>query len=377
MVVYPVILAGGLGTRLWPVSTRSYPKPFISLNGTSSLFQETVLRLGWMADNDLVVVCNEENSGLVMHHLLQLGLSNKTILLEPEGRNTAPALTLAALEVDDRPGRDDEKILLVLPADHTLRNVESFQQSVRIGTEIAQNGACVTFGIVPDSPKTEFGYLKQGEVSKQGCTKYQFYELSGFIEKPSLARAICMLEEGGFYWNSGMFMFKSSVWLEQIQNYRPDIFKACLDSYKGRRKNGDFVVPAKSDFIRCPSESIDYAVMERIVPITENSELPHCYVVPLDVGWSDVGTWESLWESMSQDSEHNVVVGDVQIESTSNSIIMGINMPMKVNGLQNMVVFDTGTGILVNRKDNHDYLTQLADHPQILNWWKPRNSGCE
>ncbi|MEE2884391.1 MAG: sugar phosphate nucleotidyltransferase [Chloroflexota bacterium] len=377
MVVYPVILAGGLGTRLWPVSTRDYPKPFISLNGKSSLFQETVLRLGEFVDSGLVVVCNEENSSLVVHHLVELGVTQKTIVLEPEGRNTAPALTLAAMEVDDRFGRDDEKILLVLPADHTLRNVEIFQKAVRVGADIAQNGSCVTFGIVADSPKTEFGYLKQGKKSEHGCTKQQFYELLGFIEKPSLIQAMDMIEDGGYYWNSGMFMFKSSVWLEQIQNYRPDIFKACLDSYNGRRINGDFVMPARDEFVRCPSQSIDYAVMERVVEMHENSQLPHCYMIPLDVEWSDVGTWESLWENMPHDSEHNVVVGDVRVESTSNSIIMGMDMTMTVNGLQDMVVFDTGSGLLVNRKDTDDYLKQLAAFPQVLNWWKPGNGGGE
>tara|TARA_Y100000588_G_scaffold173640_1_gene187583 strand:+ start:4478 stop:5611 length:1134 start_codon:yes stop_codon:yes gene_type:complete len=377
MVVYPVILAGGLGTRLWPVSTRDYPKPFIRLNATSSLLQETVLRLGELVDNGLTVVCNEEHSDLAIDHLADLGLTQKTIVLEPEGRNTAPALTLAAMEVDDRIARDDEKILLVLPADHTLRDVGIFQKAVRLGADIAQSGSCVTFGIVADSPKIEFGYLKRGKTSNRGHTKHQFYELMKFIEKPLLVQAVDMLEEGGYYWNSGMYMFKPSVWLEHIQNYRPDIFKACLDSYRGRRVNGDFVIPAKSEFIRCPSQSIDYAVMERIAGLPEKSQSPQCYMIPLDVGWSDVGTWESLWENMPQDSEHNVVVGDVKVESTSNSIIMGIDMPMKVSGLQNMVVFDTGSGILVSRKDNNDYLMQLATYPQVLNWWKSRNDDCK
>ena len=377
MVVYPVILAGGLGTRLWPVSTRDYPKPFISLNGNSSLFQETVLRLGEFSDNGLIVMCNEENSGLVVHHLLELGVTQKTIVLEPEGRNTAPALTLAAMEVDDCVGRDDEKILFVLPADHTLRDVGIFQKAVRLGADIAQSGSCVTFGIVADSPKIEFGYLKRGKASEHGCTKQKFYELSEFIEKPLLVNAMDMLEEGEYYWNSGMFMFKSSVWLEQIQNYRPDIFKACLDSYNGRRINGDFVMPARNEFVKCPSQSIDYAVMEPVVEMHENSQSPQCYMIPLDVEWSDVGTWESLWENMPQDSEHNVVIGDVKVESTSNSIIMGRDMPMKVSGLQDMVVFDTGNGLLVNRKDTDDYLKQLAVLPHVLNWWKSGNGGGE
>jgi mannose-1-phosphate guanylyltransferase/mannose-6-phosphate isomerase len=339
MKIVPVILSGGSGTRLWPLSRQLHPKQFLALTGEETLLQQTVNRLvgldlllGGSEVAAPVVVCNEEHRFLVAEQLREIDKPATTILLEPEGRNTAPALTLAALTCDP----DD--VLLVMPADHVIKDGAAFQKAVVTGAQLAAAGRMVTFGVVPTSPETGYGYIQSGAPVHEGA-----FEISRFVEKPDLATAERYLTSGDYLWNSGMFVVKAARWLECLQSSRPDILNACRASVETSRRDTDFTRVDREAFTRCPSDSIDYAVMEKI-PAAESA------VIPLNAGWSDVGAWSALWEIEAKDACGNVIKGDVLTQDTHNSMIIAKERLVTTIGLSDVVVVETADAVLVASK---------------------------
>ena len=352
MSVHPVILAGGSGTRLWPLSREYFPKPFLNLTGDSSLFQGTILRLdGIEGISHPVVVCNEEHRFLVAEQAKEIGRPPLSIILEPVSRNTAPALTLAALALADPAARLDDPVMLVLPADHVIRDVSTFQSAVRAGVRLAASGSLVTFGIVPGSPETGYGYVKKGPALDSARESGPF-RVSAFVEKPNAVDAEAMVESGAFLWNSGMFVMRASVWLEQIEKYRPDIAVACSEAHANGSSDGDFLRPGRNAFESCPVDSIDYAVMERAAGEASTSASVDCAVVPMDAGWSDIGAWSALWEDGARDAEGNVLVGDVRAESTTGSLLIGTHRLLAAVGLEDVIAVETPDAVLVASKDS-------------------------
>lgn len=393
MTLHPVILAGGSGTRLWPLSREYYPKQFLTLMGERSLLQETICRLdGLEPMTPPVVVCNEEHRFLVAEHIRELGKPGGPIILEPEGRNTAPALTLSALFLRDtcQCVPDGDPVMLVMPADHVIRDVTTFQAVVREGIALAEQGCLVTFGIVPTSPKTGFGYIKKGErvkdlvASGAGTSAEQTQSsplssephlVSEFVEKPDLATAEKMVESGEYVWNSGIFMMKASVWLEQLERFRPDILDACVDAHKDTQHDGDFIRPDAKLFAACPSDSIDYAVMEKVGTADQgqkrngkvgaklsSDELasPLSVVLPLDAGWSDLGAWSSLWEEVEKDDDGNYMEGDIHGYSIKNSLLISQHRMVAAVGLEDLIVVETADAVLVAHKDHVEEIKTLV-----------------
>ncbi|WP_026289927.1 mannose-1-phosphate guanylyltransferase/mannose-6-phosphate isomerase [Thioalkalivibrio sulfidiphilus] len=346
----PVILSGGSGTRLWPLSRESHPKQFLPLTGGSkSLLQSTVERIvGFPGARAPLVVCNEEHRFLVAEQLRQLDVQPEAILLEPVGRNTAPAVALAALAQPD-----PDSLLLVMPADHVIPNVAAFHAALSAGLELASMGRLVTFGVVPQSAHTGYGYIRadRAAASESATLQGPGFPVLKFVEKPDLATAESYLAAGDYFWNSGMFLFKAATYLEELEQHAPDILKACREALEGQQRDRDFVRLDAEAFTACRSDSVDYAVMER----TDKA-----MVVPLDAGWSDVGSWDSLWEVGDQDAEGNVLTGDVLTEGVRNTYIHAQQRLVAAVGLQDLVIVETGDAVLVMDK----YRTQ--DVKQIV-----------
>ena len=367
MTLHPVILAGGSGTRLWPLSRETYPKQFLRLMDEHSLFQETILRLDGM--NDMaspLVVCNEEHRFLVAEHMRQLGQNSLAIALEPVGRNTAPALTLAALMLlDEEAGfSEGDPVMLVLPADHVIRDGSKFRAVANYATEIAQDDCVVTFGIVPDSPNTGYGYIRKGDAHMSGNGKSAF-QVAEFVEKPSLQTAETMLATEFYLWNSGMFVLRPAVWMKELNRSRPDIADACVKAYSSLVRDGDFYRPDATCFAECPSESIDYAVMEHIARDTLPRESAECVVVPMDVGWTDLGAWTSLWEENPRDANGNVVKGDVYSRAMSNSLIMSERRLVAAVGLQDMILIETADAVLAADREHVQDVKELVEQLKL------------
>lgn len=373
MALHPVILAGGSGTRLWPLSREYYPKQFLPLMGERSLIQETVCRLEGIPEVAApVVVCNEEHRFLVAEHLRQVGLPPSSIVLEPEGRNTAPALSLAAMALLEEYQYSDnpDPIMLVMPADHVIRDVTAFQTAVEQGVAFAEQGNLVTFGIVPNAPKTGFGYIKKGErvqqpamagaagmgLASNGGMMTEPAFVDTFVEKPDESTAEKMLATGEYLWNAGIFMMRATVWMDQLQKFRPDIAASCMESFKDGKGDGDFFRPELDSFRACPSDSIDYAVMENVgtsaTASNGNDEFEaRCVVVPLDAGWSDLGAWSSMWEEADKDDSGNMIEGDVHAYSMKDSLLIGQHRLVAAVGLENVIVVETADAVLVANKD--------------------------
>jgi len=313
------------------------PKQFIRLTGAQTMLQQTLARTAGLACRDAVVVCNEEHRFIVAEQARQASMKLDRIMLEPFGRNTAPAIALVALQ---QRARGDDPLLLVLPSDHLIDDDQQFCNLIRQGAEVADRGSLVTFGIVPTGPETGFGYIDAG--SSLGDTEVAF-KVSRFVEKPDQKTAEEFIAARNFYWNSGMFIFKASVYLEELRASRPDIYEACEKAAAGMQQDADFDrVPAEL-FQACPDESIDYAVMEK----TDKAA-----VVPFDAGWNDLGSWSALWEVEEKDEAGNVAIGDVVTNGTSNSYIRGESRLVAAVGLENVVIVETKDAVLVAHKDS-------------------------
>jgi mannose-1-phosphate guanylyltransferase / mannose-6-phosphate isomerase len=357
--IQPIILCGGSGSRLWPLSREKYPKQLLQLTGKSSLFEATLQRLGGIEAASLqspMVVCNEEYRFIIAEQLRTESHSG-VLILEPQGRNTAPALTLAALEAVHR-GTDP--VLLVMPADHVISDKASFQAAVVRGGEVASQGHVVTFGITPTGPETGYGYIRAAEKGAAG----QALPILSFVEKPNLETATRYVSEGTYLWNSGIFMMKASVWLAALGECRPDILKACQQSLDHRAPDGEFVRVGKKEFADCPSDSIDYAVMERLTQKASASQLPTAYVLPLSAGWSDVGAWEALWDVQDKDANGNVTTGDVMMEDSRNSLVLSGSRLVTCIGVKDLVVVETPDAVLVVHKDRTQDVKKIVNRLQ-------------
>jgi mannose-1-phosphate guanylyltransferase/mannose-6-phosphate isomerase len=338
--IIPVILSGGSGTRLWPLSRELYPKQLLCLTGEKTMLQQTVGRLAELpAATAPVVVCNEEHRFLVAEQLREIDRAPAEILLEPSGRNTAPALTLAALAVQTRYGNG---ILLVTPADHVIQDTPAFVKAVLEALPLAQSGKLVTFGIVPTSPETGYGYIRRGPD----------HSVAAFVEKPDAATARQYVDSGEYLWNSGMFMMKASVWIDEIRRHRPDILEACERAQANGRRDGDFSRVDKNAFLACPSDSIDYAVMEKTDRVA---------VVPLDAGWSDIGAWSALWQVAVQDENGNVLQGDVYAHDTRNSMLIAQHRLLASVGVKDVIMVETPDAVLVVHKDQAQNVKEIVD----------------
>ena len=328
----PVILSGGSGTRLWPLSREGFPKQFLSLVGQESMLQATWNRVSGVATAPPIVVAGEDHRFMVAEQLREVGCSNPTILLEPAARNTAPAIAVASLEAMSH-GADP--LLLVLPSDHVIADVAAFQHALRDGARAAEQGQLVTFGILPTAPETGYGYI-QAEAG-EGVRK-----VKRFVEKPDADTAQTYLSSGQYFWNSGMFLFKASAYIDALQQHQPAMLDACRAALANARRETDFVRLDRAAFERSPSDSIDYAVMER----TDRAA-----VLPIDVGWNDVGSWSALWEVAEQDNEGNAHHGDVIAEQCKNTLAWSDHRLVTLLGIEDVVVVDTADAVLVAHKD--------------------------
>ncbi|MBL0207882.1 MAG: mannose-1-phosphate guanylyltransferase/mannose-6-phosphate isomerase [Propionivibrio sp.] len=354
MLIQPVVLSGGSGTRLWPLSREKYPKQLLPLIGEDSLLQATVRRVEGIAGVQLappMIVCNEEYRFVIAEQMRLMGKKGD-IVLEPIGRNTAPALTLAALAAM-RDGGDP--ILLVMPADHVILDTPAFQSVVRQGAALAHDGAVVTFGITPDSPETGYGYIQTGPASGQGDA----FRIARFVEKPDHATAQAYLDDGTYLWNSGLFMMRASVWLAAIEACRSDILKACRTAWDQGSSDGEFLRVDPQAFAQCPADSIDYAVMERIA--AGGFALPSGMVIPLSAGWSDVGAWDALWKVLPKDSDGNVLQGDVLLHDCRNTLAMSAGRLLACIGVDDLVVVETPDAVLISHKDKTQEVKKIVD----------------
>ena len=354
MLVQPVVLSGGSGTRLWPLSREKYPKQLLPLIGEDSLLQATVRRVEGIADVQLaapMVVSNEEYRFVIAEQLRLMGKPG-SIVLEPIGRNTAPALTLAALAAMRECA---DPILLVMPADHVILDVPAFQAVVRQGAALADEGIVVTFGIAPDSPETGYGYIQTGSALGKGNA----CKIGRFVEKPDLATAQSYVDAGTYLWNSGLFMMRASIWLSAIGVCRADILAACREAWEHGSVDGEFLRVNTAAFANCPKDSIDYAVMEHIA--AGKLDLPLGVVIPLSAGWSDVGAWDALWKVLPKDGDGNVVQGDVFLQGCRNSLVMSGSRLVACIGVDDLIVVETPDALLISHKDKTQEVKQVVD----------------
>jgi len=343
-MLVPIILSGGAGTRLWPLSRELYPKQLLPLIGQRTMLQETVERLSGLEVAPPIVVANEAHRFLVAEQLREIGCSPRAIVLEPRGRNTAPAVALAAhaaLAADE-----GDALLLVLPADHLIRDIAAFHAAVAVAADAARGGALATFGVVPQTPETGYGYIRRGR--REG----DVFRIAQFVEKPDLERAQGYLDSGEYYWNSGMFLFRARRYLEELEKYAPDIASVVRTAYARAARDLDFTRIDAGTFASCRSESIDYAVMEK----TEDA-----VVIALDAGWSDVGSWASLHEACEHDEHGNTLRGDVMVENTHNSYIYSESRLVATVGLSDYVVVETKDAVMVAPKTQAQEVKRLVE----------------
>jgi mannose-1-phosphate guanylyltransferase / mannose-6-phosphate isomerase len=338
--VLPVIMAGGSGTRLWPLSRAGYPKQFLVLTGETTLFQQAAERVAQLASDDItvespVVVGNAEHRFMVLEQLRELGMDSTAVVLEPSGRNTAPALTLAALQAQEG-GADP--VLVVTPADQTVADSAAFNIALQNAVRGAAEGSIVILGITPDRPETGYGYIRVAP----GAMANELASVAQFVEKPNQATAERYLAEGGYYWNSGMFVLKASVWLKALQTFRPDILEATQASWEAKRADAKFVRPGKKEFEQVPAESVDYAVMERCPGSAFDIRM-----VPLAAGWNDLGAWDAVLQVANKDGAGNAFVGDVMMEDTRNTLVHASGRLVSTVGVDNLVVVETADAVLV------------------------------
>ena len=332
----PIIMAGGTGSRLWPLSRELYPKQFIPVKGDYTMLQSTIKRLDGLDCSNPIVICNEKHRFIVAEQLLQLNKLTKNIILEPVGRNTAPAVALAALAAKKN-NAESTPLLLVLAADHIFEKEEVFREAIRQAIPCAKQGKLVTFGIVPDRAETGYGYIMRGDsISQKGCN--EAYKVSKFVEKPDLDTAKSYVDSGEYYWNSGMFLFQVDSYLAELKKFRPDILEACENAMNAINPDLDFTRVDEKSFLACPDESIDYAVMEKT---------GDAVVVPMDAGWSDVGSWSSLWDISPHDIDGNVHRGDVVSFRTKNSYIHSESSLVATVGVKDLIIVQTKDAVLI------------------------------
>ena len=339
MKIRLVIIAGGSGTRLWPMSRYALPKQFLNLSSDRTMLQDTIERTKGLDIDSICVICNEEHRFFVADQLKDIDIL-ESIILEPAGKNTAPAIALSAMDAEE----DD--MLLVLPSDHVIKNQAEFKETVKNAISVALNNKLVTFGIVPSEANTGYGYIKKGEEYDNG------YVVDSFTEKPNFQNATEFLESGDYLWNSGMFLFKASIYLEELKKYRPEIYTSCKNAFKHKVKDSYFTRPDKATFLSSPSESVDYAVMEN----TTKS-----IVVPLDADWSDLGSWNALLQNNKKDNNGNYLDGDIYVNNVSNSYIHSEKGFVSVLGLDDLILVSTKDAILVSSKDDLQNVKKITD----------------
>lgn len=342
--IIPIILSGGTGTRLWPLSTEDKPKQFWNLTGQQSLLQETCLRLKDREGlQQPIIVAGERYQSMIDEQLAQIHLPAPFLILEPFGKNTAPAITIASFFAMEK---EKDPILLILPADHVISNEDHFFEAITLAAHYAHTGYLITFGIIPSSPETGYGYIQAGEALLEN----KLYHVNRFVEKPDSQKAEDYYRSGQYYWNSGMFMFKASVYLEEIQRFRPDIFSISQETYIRSERTPSQCVLEPTSFSQCPKDSIDYAVMEKT---------HRALVFPVDIGWSDVGSWSSLFEVSQKDSEGNVILGDVAVSQSKNSYLRATHRHLAVIGVSDLVVVETEDAVFIAHKDHCQEIKSL------------------
>lgn len=356
MFLQPVILSGGSGTRLWPLSRERHPKQLHNLAGDDTMLQATATRMR-LFSGDLevadtpIVVCNEEYRFITAEQMRAVGFANPTLLLEPAGRNTAPALTVAALAVQEG-GADP--ILLVMPADHVIADLAVFHRAIQTGLSHAINGAMVTFGIVPDRPEIGYGYILAGNVIGTSSAR----QLLAFVEKPPLETALAYVASGDHLWNSGIFMMRASTWLKAIKYFNLNMYEQCQQAIALSKNDYDFVRLDKEAFLACPADSIDYAVMEKLATTPELG-IQSC-VLPLDAGWSDLGAWDAVWQVSGKDAQGNAVKGEVLLEDSTNCLVMADSRLVACLGLKDAIVIETPDAVLVTNKENAQNIKHIV-----------------
>jgi mannose-1-phosphate guanylyltransferase len=346
-MILPVIMAGGTGSRLWPLSRELYPKQFLAVTGSQSMLQQTLGRLSGIQHQSPLLICNEEHRFIAAEQMRLGGFKHSGIILEPVGRNTAPAIALAALQALKNVSDGKEPILLVLAADHLIEDVEAFQSTVAKALPYAQDNQLVTFGIVPTAPETGYGYIKAGDAVGDA------FFVDQFVEKPDLDVAKSYLNSGEYFWNSGMFLFKASCYIEELKKFRPDILKACEQAMMSTESDMDFIRVSKPEFELCPDDSVDYAVMEKSKTVK---------MVPMDAGWSDVGSWSALWEVSHKDKDQNYIKGDVFSFDTKNSYIHSESKFISTVGVDNLVIIETKDAVLVANKDKVQNVKDVVNY---------------
>lgn len=334
-MLFPVILSGGFGGRLWPVSRANHPKQFISLVTDNSILQDTIIRLnGLQGLQAPTLICNTKHRFMAAEQLREINVVPRRLFLEPLGRNTAPAVTVAAFDVA---ASDPDGVMLVLPSDHVILHVPSFHKAVREGLALAQAGYLVTFGILPTSPKTGYGYIRQGKHLGNGA-KGKGFEVAAFVEKPDLETARQYLDSREYLWNSGIFMFKASRFLEEMRDLSSVIYEKSREAHATAHHDLDFTWLSEPVFVQCPSDSIDYAIMEKTL---------HAAVIPVDMGWNDVGSWGALWEVVLKDAQGNVANGNVYMKDVSNCYIKSDKEIVATLGISDLIIIDTPDALLI------------------------------
>ncbi len=340
-MIQPVILSGGSGTRLWPLSREQMPKQFLCLTSSQSLLQQTLTRLAGLTDAVPMLMGHHSHRFLMAEQLREMN-QTATLVLEPEGRNTAPAIACAALLARHA---GDDPLLLVLPADHVIGDVQAFQRSVSLAVPLADAGYLVTFGVVPTQPETGYGYIACGEPLGGG------HHLAAFIEKPDAQRAAALVESGDYLWNSGMFLLRASTYLGQLKRLQPKMLEACEEAVGGARRDLDFLRLGEAAFRRCPTDSIDYAVME---------QCDRAAVVPLAADWSDIGSFDALWATVTPDAAGNATKGDTWLTNTQDSLVFGEHRLVATLGVKNLIVVETSDCVLVAHRSQAQQVKQLV-----------------